>query len=60
MNVAATFGSIGDFIAICQLAYQLTQILGLEQEGSSSSAEYQQLRNDLDTFLQVLTQVNSP
>jgi len=28
-EIATAFGSIGDFIAIFQLAYQLAQVLGL-------------------------------
>jgi len=59
MKFATTFGSIGDFIAIFQLAYQLAQVLGLGQGGSSSSAEYQQLRTDPGTFVQVFTQMSN-
>ncbi|KAK5652393.1 hypothetical protein OQA88_10585 [Cercophora sp. LCS_1] len=44
MSFAPTFGSVGDFIAVCQLATQLTKALG-EGHGASST-EYQELRRE--------------
>ncbi|KAK3349545.1 hypothetical protein B0T25DRAFT_482206 [Lasiosphaeria hispida] len=58
MEVALTFGSLGDIIAVCQIAIQLGKALGVGCAGGSSSArEYQELRSDLDTFVQVLMHV---
>lgn len=54
MEVALTFGSVGDIIAICQLAMQLRQALGV---ASCSTKEYQDTRKGLDSFTQVLMQV---
>ncbi|KAK0647092.1 hypothetical protein B0T16DRAFT_414687 [Cercophora newfieldiana] len=57
MSFAATFGSVGDFISICQIAIQLSKALG---DGyGSSSTEYQDLRKELDTFAQVVTYIES-
>ena len=55
MPFAATFGSVGDFIAICQLAASLAKALGDGYGGSST--EYQDLRKELDIFIQVLNHV---
>lgn len=55
MSFVATFGSVGDFVTICQLAVQLAKAVG-DGHGASST-EYQDLRNELDTFAQVLTHV---
>lgn len=57
MPFAATFGSVGDFIAICQVAVKLGQALGDGYRGSRT--EYQHLRKELDTFVQVLTHVSA-
>ncbi|RYP69338.1 hypothetical protein DL771_006148 [Monosporascus sp. 5C6A] len=55
MEVALTFGSLGDIIAVCQIAIQLGKALGVGYAGVSGSAkEYQDLRKNLDTFVQVL------
>lgn len=55
MEATLTFGSIGDIIAVCQLAVQLGKVLGV---GAASSAGiYEALRKDLDTFVQVLMHV---
>jgi len=56
MSFAATFGSVGDFITICQLAAQLSKALGDGYGGSCT--EYQDLRKELDVFVQALTQVS--
>jgi len=59
MEVALTFGSIGDIIAVCQLAIQLAKALGVDGSGASASAtDYQELRKDLDTFVQILMHVS--
>jgi hypothetical protein len=59
MEVALTFGSLGDIIAIWQLAIKLRRVLGHGCDAiGSSSKEYQELRRDLDLFVQVLLQVN--
>jgi hypothetical protein len=55
MSFAPTFGSLGDFVTVCQLATQLGKALGDGYGGSSS--EYQELRGGLDTLVQVLTHV---
>ncbi|KAK4444574.1 hypothetical protein QBC34DRAFT_385099 [Podospora aff. communis PSN243] len=58
MDFSPTFGSIGDFIAICQLACELVHILGLGRGGSSSGADYKRLRMELDHFVEFLKQIN--
>lgn len=55
MEVALTFGSLGDIIAVCQLAIHLGRAIGNSQYGSAK--EYQALRKDLDGFVKVLMQV---
>jgi len=57
MPFAVTFGSVGDFIAICQVAAKLGKALGNGHCGSST--EYQDLRKELDIFVQVLTHVSA-
>ncbi|KAK8063395.1 hypothetical protein PG996_008047 [Apiospora saccharicola] len=58
MEVALAFGSVGDIIAICQIAIKLSRALGVGcAEASGSAKEYQALRKDLDTFARVLEQV---
>ncbi len=52
MEVGFTFGSLGEIIAICQIAIRLRKALGL-----GSTREYQDLRKDLNTFVQVLMHV---
>ncbi|KAK8062324.1 hypothetical protein PG997_014421 [Apiospora hydei] len=54
MEVALTFGSVGDIIAICQIAIQLSRALGVGcAEASGSAKEYQDLRKDLDAFTHI-------
>ncbi len=61
MEVALTFGSLGDIIAICQLAVQLSRALGLGCTAVGGSAkEYQGLREDLSLFVQMLLHVCLP
>jgi hypothetical protein len=58
MEVALTFGSLGDIIAVCQMSIQLGRALGVGCGGAGGSAkEYQELRGDLDAFVQILMQV---
>jgi hypothetical protein len=60
MEVALTFGSLGDIIAILQLSVQLGRPLGLGcQTAGSSAKQYQALRNDLDLFGQILLKVEA-
>jgi len=57
MSFAATFGSVGDFITVCQLIAQVSKALG---DGyGSSSIEYQDLRRELDTFAEVVKYVGT-
>lgn len=58
MEVALTFGSLGDIIAVCQIAIQLGRAIASSQYGSSS--EFQGLKKDLDVFVKVLMQVRPP
>ena len=51
---AVTFGSIGDIIAVCQLAVQLGRALS---DAAGSAIRYQELRADLNTFANILMQV---
>ncbi len=55
MEVALTFGSLGDIIDVCRIAIRLTQAL----DATGSAKEYQDLRYDLDIFVQILMQVCS-
>jgi hypothetical protein len=60
MEVALTFGSVGDIIAVCQLCVLLGRAIGLGCKAVSGSAkEYQDLRKDLELFVQILVQVVS-
>ncbi|KAH6971410.1 hypothetical protein BKA56DRAFT_635546 [Ilyonectria sp. MPI-CAGE-AT-0026] len=54
MEVALTFGSVGDIPAICQIAIELSRALG---SSAGSAKEYLELRTDLDSFVRVLMQV---
>ena len=55
MEVALTFGSIGDIITICQIAIRLGKALDVGcRNAQGSAAEYQSLRVELDAFVQVL------
>lgn len=56
MSAAFTFGSLGDIITISQLALQLARAL---DDARGSVGEYQALRKDLDTFAQILVQVDA-
>ncbi|KAK3896403.1 hypothetical protein C8A05DRAFT_20612 [Staphylotrichum tortipilum] len=55
MEAALTFGSLGDIMAVCQLAIYLGRAIGSSQYGSAK--EYQALRKDLDGFVKALMQV---
>ncbi|RMJ17157.1 hypothetical protein CDV36_003176 [Fusarium kuroshium] len=58
MEVALTFGSLGDIIAICQVAVQLGRAIGIGSGVVGESAkEYQDFREDLDAFVRILIQV---
>lgn len=58
MEVALTFGSLGDIIAVCQLAIQLGRAIGVGSGAVGNSAkEYQDFREDLDSFVRILMQV---
>lgn len=58
MSVAFTFGSFGDIIAICQIAVKLSHALGVGSRAAGGSArEYQDLRQDVDNFVQILVKV---
>ncbi|RSL64865.1 hypothetical protein CEP51_013081 [Fusarium floridanum] len=57
MEVALTFGSLGDIIQLCQLAIQLGRAVGVGCGAVGESAkEYQELRHDLGLFVRILTQ----
>ena len=56
MDVGWTFGSVGDIIAVCQLAVRLGQALGAGH--GSSTREYKDLRKELDNFVHILTLVS--
>lgn len=60
MEVALTFGSLGDIIALCQLAIQLGRAVGVGGVAArgESAKEYQKLRDDLDLFIAILTEVS--
>ena len=57
MEVALTFGSVGDIIAVCQLAVKLSRALGGSPCGSAK--EYQGLQKDLDVFVRILSRVRT-
>ena len=50
-----TFGSVGDIIAVWQIARQLTQAVS---DSRGSAKEYRDLMKELQMFDQVLLQVN--
>lgn len=60
MEVALTFGSLGDIIQLCQLAVQLGRAVGIGcgAAGGESAREYQQIRHDIDIFVKVLMQAS--
>lgn len=62
MEVALTFGSLGDIIQLCQLAIQLGRAVGVGcgAAGGGSTREYQHLRHDLDVLVRVLMQASWP
>jgi hypothetical protein len=53
--MSITFGSVGDIIAVGQIAYALAQAL---KDSSGSGREYQGLVKELQTFDQALLQVS--
>jgi hypothetical protein len=55
METGFTFGSFGDIVAVCQVANQLRQALGVGSSSESSAKDYQDLRKDLERLVQVLT-----
>lgn len=60
MEVALTFGSLGDIIQLCQLAIQLSRAVGVGCGAVGESVkEYLELRKDLDFFVRILMQVKS-
>ncbi|KAB5550919.1 hypothetical protein GE09DRAFT_154848 [Coniochaeta sp. 2T2.1] len=54
MSAAFSFGSLGDIIAICQLAYEFARAL---HDSTGSAKEYQELREDVDGSTQLLLQL---
>lgn len=60
MEVALTFGSLGDIVQVCQLAIQLGRAVGVGCGApvSGSVTDYRQVRENLDNFIQVLMQVS--
>ncbi|KAK4185619.1 hypothetical protein QBC35DRAFT_465409 [Podospora australis] len=54
MEAGLTFGSLGDIIAVCQLAIRLGQALGSSR---GSVKEYRELREEIDAFVKALLQV---
>ncbi|KAL2675159.1 hypothetical protein Neosp_011340 [[Neocosmospora] mangrovei] len=60
MEVALTFGSLGDIIQLCILAVQLGRAVGVGSGAVGESAnEYQELRDDLNFFVRILMQVDT-
>lgn len=61
MEVAFTFGSLGDIKDLSQLTIQLGQAVGIVSAASrgASAREYQDLRQDLDLFVHVLKQASN-
>lgn len=55
MPASLTFGSFGDIITTIQIAQQLYKALG---ESRGSAKRYQELRQDLDGYIRVLTLVS--
>lgn len=59
MEVALTFGSVGDIIQLCQLAIRLRRAIGAGCNAvGESEKEYQELREELDTLVRILMQVS--
>lgn len=59
MEVALTFGSVGDIITICEVASKLAHAIGVGSKAVGLSVkEYQELRQDLDAFVDILGQVS--
>lgn len=60
MELALTFGSLGDIIQLCQLAIQLGRAVGVGcgAAGGDSAREYQLVRDDLHIFVQMLMQAS--
>jgi hypothetical protein len=56
MPFAPTFGSVGDFIAVCQLCVALARVLDSEK---GSIKEYQDFRKDIDAYGVILMQVSA-
>lgn len=55
MEVTLTFGSVGDIIALCNLAVKLGRALGESPCGSAKV--YRDLQRDLDISVRVLSRV---
>lgn len=55
MSAALTFGSVGDIIALCGIAWKLKEALGTGPAGAA--AEYRELRETLDRLTGILTAV---
>lgn len=60
MEVALTFGSLGDIIELVQLAIKLGRAIGVGTAAlnGTSAKEYQELRHDLDVLVDVLMQAS--
>lgn len=54
MKFGLTFGSLGDIIAVSQIAIELSRTLG---SAGGSTKQYQELREGLDGFVRVLMHV---
>lgn len=58
MELALTFGSLGDIIQLCQIGIQLSRAIGLGCDAVGQSAvEYEELRREINTFVRILMQV---
>ena len=58
MDVALTFGSVGDILTICEVASKLAHAIGVGSKAVGLSVtEYQELRKDLDAFVGILMEV---
>ena len=57
MEVALTFGSLGDITALCRLAVQLGRAIGTGKDIGESAKEYQALWHGLELFVKVLMQI---
>ncbi|PQK09626.1 hypothetical protein BB8028_0001g16950 [Beauveria bassiana] len=60
MEVALTFGSLGDIIELVQLSIKLGRAIGVGTAAvnGNSAKEYQELRHDLDVLVSVLMQAS--